>query len=333
MNVHITGIGSALPARKVTNDELAKTIDTTDEWIVSHTGIHARHVVGPEESTASLAAQAAKEALAAAGVKPEDLGMVVLSTSTPDYGAFPCSACLVQRDIGAVNAGAFDLFAACTGFVYALETARSLMQNDPRPALVIGADVMSRITDWKDRNTCVLFGDGAGAVVLQASEQPGGIRQSILRADGKGFQALSHEGGCRTPTSGPWMGAFLQMNGRAVFNFAVKAFEEIVRDLVARQGITIDDVRWIVPHQANVRIIEAASRRLGTGLERFYVNIGELANTSAATIPLALAQMHREGKLNAGDTIIVAGFGAGLTWGGSLIQWNPPPAPAAAAGA
>ena len=326
MNVHIIGIGSALPARKVTNDELAKSIDTTDEWIVSHTGIHARHVAGPDESTASLAAQAAKIALANAGVKPEELGMVVVSTSTPDYGAFPCSACLVQRDIGAVNAGAFDLFAACTGFVYALETARSLMINDPRPALVIGADVMSRITDWKDRNTCVLFGDGAGAVVLQASEQPGGIRHSILRADGTGYQSLYHEGGCRTPTTGPWMAAQLQMHGRAVFNFAVKAFEEIVNDLVAKQGITINDVRWIVPHQANVRIIEAASRRLHTDLDRFFVNIGELANTSAATIPLALDQMQREGKLQRGDTIIVAGFGAGLTWGGTLIQWNPPPA-------
>ena len=293
-------------------------------WIVSHTGIHARHIAGPDESAASLASIAAKMALANAGVKPEELGMVVLSTSTPDYGAFPCSACLVQRDIGAVNAGAFDLFAACTGFVYAIETARSLMQSDPRPTLVIGADVMSRITDWKDRNTCVLFGDGAGAVVLQASDAPGGIQRSILRADGKGFQALNHEGGCRTPTSGPWQGAYVQMNGRQVFNFAVKAFEEIVRDLVARQGLTIDDVRWIVPHQANVRIIEAAARRLDTGIDRFYVNIGELANTSAATIPLALAQMQREEKLQHGETIIIAGFGAGLTWGGSLIQWAAP---------
>jgi 3-oxoacyl-[acyl-carrier-protein] synthase-3 len=331
MNVHITGVGSGLPARLVTNDELAKMIDTTDEWIVSHTGIHARHIVGPEESSATLATAAAKMALAKAGVKPEELGLVVMSTSTPDYGAFPCSACLVQRDIGAVNAGAFDLFAACTGFIYALETARSLMQNDPRPALVIGADVMSRITDWKDRNTCVLFGDGAGAVVLQASEQPGGIRHSILRADGTGFQALYHEGGCRTPLTGPWMRAYLQMHGRQVFNFAVKAFEEIIRDLMARDGLTLDDVRWIVPHQANVRIIEATARRLDTGLERFYVNIGELANTSAATIPLALEQMQREGKLQNGDTIILAGFGAGLTWGGTLIQWNPPP-PAAPAG-
>ena len=332
MNVHIVGVGSALPAHKVTNEELAKTIDTTDEWIVSHTGIHARHVAGPDESTASLAAQAAKQALANAGVKPEELGLIIVTTSTPDYGAFPSCACLVQRDIGAVNAGAFDLFAACTGFIYALEAARGLMSNDPRPALVIGADVMSRITDWKDRNTCVLFGDGAGAVVLKASDHPGGIRHSILRADGKGYQALHHEGGCRTPQSGPWMAATIQMHGRSVFNFAVKAFEEIVRDLIAKQGITLEDVTWIVPHQANVRIIEAAARRLDTGLERFYVNIGELANTSAATVPLALDQILREGKLKNGSTIILAGFGAGLTWGGSLIEWNPPPPPAVPAG-
>jgi 3-oxoacyl-[acyl-carrier-protein] synthase-3 len=322
MNVHITGLGYGLPARRVTNEELAKTIDTTDEWIFSHTGIRARHIVGPEESSATLATSAAKMALARAGVKPEELGMVVVATSTPDYGAFPSTACLVQRDIGAVHAGAFDLFAACTGFIYALEAARSLMQNDLRPALVIGADVMSRITDWKDRNTCVLFGDGAGAAVLQASDRPGGIRHSILRADGKGAQALHHEGGCRTPQTGPWQGAYLQMNGRQVFNFAVKAFEEIVRDLIARQGITLSEVRWIVPHQANVRIIEAAARRLDIGLDRFFVNIGDLANTSAATVPMALEQLHREGKLQADDTVILAGFGAGLTWGGSLVQWQ-----------
>jgi 3-oxoacyl-[acyl-carrier-protein] synthase-3 len=332
MNVHITGIGSGLPVRLVTNEELAKKLDTTDEWIVSHTGIHARRIAEPGESTATLATAAAKKALAQAGVKPEELGVVIVATSTSDYGGFPSTACLVQRDIGATHAGAFDLLAACTGFIYALETARGLMQNDPRPALVIGADCMSRVTDWSDRNTCVLFGDGAGAVVLQASDAPGGILHSILRADGKGSQALYREGGCRLPQDGPLAPAYVHMNGRVVFNFAVKAFEEIVRDLMARQGITLDGVRWIVPHQANVRIIEAAARRLDTGMERFYVNIGELANTSAATVPLALEQMLREDKLQPGDTIILAGFGAGLTWGGSLVQWNPP-APAVPAGA
>jgi len=321
MNVHITGTGSGIPARLVANGELAKTLDTSDEWIVSHTGIRARRIAGPDESTATLATAAARTALARAGVKPEDLGIIVLATSTPDYGAFPSCACLVQRDIGAVNAGAFDLFAACTGFIYALETARSLMLRDPRPALVIGADVMTRIVDWKDRNTCVLFGDGAGAVVLQASDRPGGLRDSILRADGTGSQHLVHEGGCRTPESGPWQKATLQMQGRQVFNFAVKAFDETVRALLAREKLTLDDVRWIVPHQANIRIIEATARRLDIGMDRFYVNIDELANTSAGTIPLALDQMSREGKLHSGDTIVLVGFGAGLTWGGTLIKW------------
>jgi 3-oxoacyl-[acyl-carrier-protein] synthase-3 len=324
MNFHITGMGSGLPDRVVTNDELAKTIDTTDEWIVSHTGIHSRRIVGPEESTSVLASRAAKIALEKAGVKAEDLGFVIVATSTGDYGGFPSTSCLVQRDIGAVNAGAFDLQAACTGFIYALEAARGLMHTDPRPALVIGADTMTRIADWTDRNTCVLFGDGAGAAVLQASEQPGGIRHSILRADGKGHHVLYHEGGCRLPQTLPIQPAYLQMQGKPVFNFAVKAFEEIVRDLMAKQGVTLADVRWIVPHQANVRIIEAAARRLQTGMERFYLNIGELANTSAATVPLALDQLHREGKLQSGDIVILAGFGAGLTWGGTLIQWNPP---------
>lgn len=332
MNVHITGVGSGLPAKVVRNEELAKTIDTTDEWIVSHTGIHARHIAAREETTASLAAVAARHALAMAGVKPEELGLVIVATSTPDYAAFPATACLVQHEIGAVHAGAFDMVAACTGFIYALEAARGMMHIDPRPSLVIGADLMSRITDWTDRNTCVLFGDGAGAVVLQASDRPGGIRHGILRADGKGAQSLYREGGQRFQLGETTKPAYIQMQGRQVFNFAVKAFEEIILDLLKLGGLSMADVRWFVPHQANVRIIEAAARRLDTGMDRFFVNIGELANTSAATIPLALEQMLREGKLDRGDRIVLAGFGAGLTWGGVLVEWSIPASPRAAAG-
>jgi 3-oxoacyl-[acyl-carrier-protein] synthase-3 len=332
MNVHITGVGSGLPVKIVRNDELAKTIDTTDEWIVSHTGIHARHIAAKEETTASLAAVAARHALAMAGVKPEELGLVIVATSTPDYGAFPATACLVQHEIGAVHAGAFDMVAACTGFIYALEAARGMMHIDPRPALVIGADLMSRITDWTDRNTCVLFGDGAGAVVLQASDRPGGIRQGILRADGKGARSLYREGGQRYALGETTQPAYIQMQGRQVFNFAVKAFEEIILDLLKLGGLSMADVRWFVPHQANVRIIEAAARRLDTGIDRFFVNIGELANTSAATIPLALEQMLREDKLDRGDRIVLAGFGAGLTWGGVLVEWSIPGLPRAEAG-
>ena len=329
MNVHITGVGSGLPAKIVRNEELAKTLDTTDEWIVSHTGIHARRIAAKDETTASLAAQAARHALAMAGVKPEELGTVIVATSTPDYAAFPATACLTQREIGAVHACAFDVTAACTGFIYALEVARGLMHLDPRPALVIGADLMSRITDWTDRNTCVLFGDGAGAVVLQACDRPGGILQGILRADGKGERLLYREGGQRFQLGEVTTPAYIQMQGRQVFNFAVKAFEEIILNLLKQNGLAMDDVRWFVPHQANVRIIEAAARRLDTGMERFYVNIGELANTSAATIPIALDQMLRERKLDCGDRIILAGFGAGLTWGGVLVEWTLAPSPGA----
>jgi len=331
MNVHIIGIGSALPDRVLDNHELAKMIDTSDEWIVSHTGINKRHIVADNESTSTLATRAAKKALAQAGIKAEELGMVIVATSTPDYGSFPATACIVQKNIGAVNAGAFDLTAACTGFVYALDVARGLLTNDPRPMLVIGADVMSRVTDWKDRNTCILFGDGAGAVVLQRSERAGGIQHSILGADGNGIHALYREGGCRLPTNtAPHMPAYVQMHGKQVFNFAIKALESVILQLLAKGGITLNDVRWIVPHQANVRVIEATARRLDIGMERFFVNISELANTSAATIPLALDQVVREGKVASGDRIILVGFGAGLTWGGTLMQWNPPPVPPAA---
>ncbi len=321
MNVHIVGIGSALPARAVGNEELAKTIDTTDEWIFSHTGIRSRRIVADNESISTLAIRAAQTALEKSGVKPEELGLVVVATSTPDYSAFPATACLVQQAIGAKHAGAFDLVAACTGFIYAMETARGMMQIDPRPALVIGADVMSRITDWKDRNTCVLFGDGAGAVVLKGSDKPGGVRCGVLHADGSGARLLYREGGCRTPHDPAATYPYVQMHGRQVFNFAVKAFEEIIHELCAKGGVALSDVRWIVPHQANVRIIEAASRRIGLHLDHFFVNIGELANTSAATIPLALDQMVAEGRVNPGDRLILAGFGAGLTWGGILVEW------------
>jgi 3-oxoacyl-[acyl-carrier-protein] synthase III len=321
---HIVGMGSALPARVVSNDELAKTLDTTDEWIVSHTGIRARHIAGPDESTSTLAAHAGKAALERAGVKPEELGTIIVATTTADYLGFPSTACLVQHALGATRAAAFDVSAACTGFVYSLAVARGLLQFDARPVLVIGAETMTRASDWTDRNTCVLFGDGAGAAVLQASDRPGGLLHTILRADGKGAPMLFREGGSRLPPEAmAGKSTCLQMQGKPVFNFAVKAFDEIIRDLVAAAGIGLDDVRWIVPHQANVRIIEAAARRLGIGLERFFVNIDQLANTSAATIPLAFDQMLRENRVQPGDRIIFVGFGAGLTWGGAMVQWNP----------
>jgi 3-oxoacyl-[acyl-carrier-protein] synthase-3 len=324
---HITGMGMALPKRIVDNHELAKTLDTTDEWIVSHTGIRSRHICGSDETTGTLAAQAARIALENAGVKAEELGTIIVATSTPDFCGFPSTACLVQRDIGAVNASAMDIRAACTGFIYGMDTARALMHLDPRPALVVAGDAMSRIVDWTDRNTCVLFGDGAGAAVLQVSDQPGGITHSILRADGHGAASLYREDGSRHAqpgAQGAWAAPYLRMNGRQVFNFAVKAFEEVIRDLCTKASVSLEDVKWIVPHQANVRILEATARRLDIPVDRFFVNIENLANTSGATIPLALHQLLQEGKVKNGDKIMMVGFGAGLTWGGILVDWNPP---------
>jgi 3-oxoacyl-[acyl-carrier-protein] synthase-3 len=320
MNIHIAGFGAGLPEQKVTNHELPKSIDTTDEWIVSHTGISSRYVASKNESSGSLATKAAQEALKMSGVKPEEVGMVIVATSTPDYNVFPSCACLVQHHIGAVNAGAFDLLAACSGFVYAMQVARSMMLLDPRPVVVVGTDVMTRTVDWTDRNTCVLFGDGAGAVVLKADKRPGGILQSVLRSDGGGERVLYCDGGYRHPKPENMTPGFLHMDGKKVFNFAVKACEEVIRDLAQKQGLSLDQITWVVPHQANFRILDAAARRLGIDMSRFYMNISELANTSSATVPLALAQMSREGRFKSGDYIALVGFGAGLTWGGVLVQ-------------
>lgn len=321
--VHIAATGVWLPKQVLANNELAKTLDTTDEWIVSHTGIRTRHIAAPDESTASGAAEAARIALARAGVAASEIGAVIVATSTPDYSSLPATACLVQHEIGAVNAGAFDISAACTGFIYALQVARGLMSSDPRPVLVIGADLMSRVVDWKDRNLCVLFGDGAGAAVLKQSEHDGGLIHAVLRADGSGASVLLREGGSRTPSSGPWTRPYLQMHGKAVFNFAVKAMEQIVRELLEKSGLKLEDIAWIVPHQANIRIIEASARRLGVAPEKFFLNIADVANTSAATVPIAFDQLVSENRVKAGDWVILVGFGAGLTYGGILMRWYP----------
>lgn len=329
MFVHITGTGSYLPEKVVTNDDLAKTLDTTDEWIYSHTGIRSRHVGGVSDSASSMAATAAKAAIAAAGILPEEIGLVIVATSTSDYHGFPSTACLVQEAIGAVNAGAFDLQAACTGFIYALEAARGMMQVDPRPALVVGAEMMSRIVDWSDRNSCILFGDGAGAAVLEARDVPGGIRHAMLRADGSGAGMIYREGGSREGAgedmmAGPWVQQHntLQMKGRAVFNFAVKTFDGVLAALMERAGCTFKDLACVIPHQANARIIEAVARRMEVPVETFFMNMETTGNTSAASIPLALDQAARGGRLKDGDLIAMVGFGAGLTYGGLLMQWR-----------
>lgn len=323
MFIHITGTGSYLPKKIVTNDDLAKTLDTTDEWIFSHTGIRERHIGAEDESTSSMAAKAAEKALQATGVKAEDLGLIIVATSTSDYQGFPSTACLVQDAIGAKNAAAFDLQAACTGFIYALEAARGMMRYNPRPSLVIGSEMMSRILDWEDRNSCILFGDAAGAVVLEASNDvPGGIWHSILKADGAGSQLIYREGGSRSLATGPWMQHTLQMKGRAVFNFAVKVFDEVLRGLLSRSGHNFNDLACVIPHQANSRIIEAVARRMNVPLERFFMNVEKIGNSSAASIPVALDAAVADNLIKTDDIIAMIGFGAGLTYGGILMNWR-----------
>ncbi len=322
MFVHITGTGSYLPQRVVTNAELAAKLDTTDDWIFSHTGIRSRHIAADDETTSAMAVQAARAALTSAGLTPDQIGLIIVATSTSDYHAFPSTACLVQDAIGAKNAAAFDVSAACTGFIYALEVARGMMQVNPCPTLVIGADMMSRIIDWTDRNSCILFGDAAGAVVLKASDVPGGIWHSILKADGSGANLIYREGGTRDLATGPWMQHTLQMNGRAVFNFAVKVFDDILCGLLSRSGYTFKDLACVLPHQANARIVEAVARRMKVPIETFYMNMETSGNTSAASIPVALDVAIQSGKIRSDDLIVMVGFGAGLTYGGILMKWR-----------
>lgn len=320
MYVHIAGTGSALPNRVIHNAALGKVLETTNEWIVSHTGIEQRHIAKRNDTLSGFAVRAGRRALENSGVNPEELGMVIVATSTGDYASFPPSACIVQNAIGAANAGAFDLGAACTGFINAVAAAEGFVRADGRPVLVIGADMMSRIVDWSDRSLCVLFGDGAGAVVLKASDEPGGLLSRYLRADGSGERTLFREGGTRSLDR--TLSPFMQMKGRVVFNFAVKAFEEVLKELASACDNGYDTIKRVIPHQANARIIEAAARRIGLPMERFFMNISRVANTSAASIPIALDELVRAGGLAKGDRFAMIGFGAGLTYGGILAEWT-----------
>ncbi len=322
MFVHITGTGAYLPERVVTNAELALKLDTTDEWIYSHTGIRSRHIGADTETTSMMATHAARTALDSAGLKPEQIGLIIVATSTSDFHSFPSTACLVQAALGATHAAAFDLQAACTGFVYALEAARGMMQLNPCPTLVIGVDMMSRIVDWTDRNSCILFGDAAGAAVLEESDVPGGLWHSILKADGTGAQLIYREGGTRNLATGSGTQHTLHMNGRAVFNFAVKVFDDILCGLLTRAGYAFKDLACVIPHQANARIVEAVARRMGVPLETFYMNMETTGNTSAASIPVALDAAVRSGKIKDDDLVVMVGFGAGLTHGGILMKWR-----------
>ena len=337
MGIKIIGTGSYLPPKVVTNDDIAKTLDTTDEWIFSHTGIHSRHVAGEGETTSTMATEAARRAMSAAGVEPAEIGLIVVATSTPDYATFPSTACLVQAALGCENAGAFDLQAACAGFIYALEQARGFVNYHPdRKALVIGAECLTRILDWSDRSACILFGDGAGAVVLGNDEASGVAStktraQTILGADGRGAHFIARTGGTKdcpsfaasgVPVStGDGAKPVLTLMGHDVFVFAVKALSKVASDLCERIGTTPDSLDRVFAHQANGRIIEATARRMKLPLEKFWLNLETTANTSAASVPISLDQAVRAGELRDGMKIVMVGFGGGLTYGGTYCVW------------
>ncbi len=313
----IVGTGSYLPPNVVTNQDLARRVDTSDEWIVTRTGIKERHIAEPDQASSDLAVEAGRTALAAAGIAAAEVDLIIVATSTPDF-VFPSTACLVQARLGANGCAAFDVQAVCSGFVYAIALADSLVRTgQARTALVIGAEVFSRILDWSDRSTCVLFGDGAGAVVLRADTRPG-ILASVLHADGSQAEILSVPGNV---SGGAIVGTpFVRMDGQAVFKFAVRVLDEVARETVARCGLTLADIDWLIPHQANVRILEATAKRLKLPRERLIVTVDRHANTSAASVPLALDLAVRDGRIRPGHRVMLQGVGGGFTWGASLVE-------------
>ena len=327
MSAYIKSIGAYVPEKRVTNDELAETMDTSDEWIRSHTGIGSRHIADKEMNTADLGVEAAKVALERAGITAEEIDMVILTTATPDYVGFPATSCIVQDKLGAVNAGAFDLTAGCTGFVYGVEVAKNFIENGGyKNILLVSAEMLTQIANWKDRNTAVLFGDGAGAAIISNDETGvSGIDQTILKADGSGAGALErHSGGVVHPYEEgktTWADTALYMDGQAVYKFAVKVNSVLIKSLLEDNNLTVDDLAWIVPHQANERIIQAAAKRLKLPIAKFFMNLQEYANTSSASIPIALNDLYEKGGLKRGDKLLLTGFGAGLTYGGSIIRW------------
>jgi 3-oxoacyl-[acyl-carrier-protein] synthase-3 len=314
----IAGTGSYLPAKVLSNRDLEATVDTTDEWIHSRTGIRQRHIAADNEQTSDLALEASRKALEAAGVAAADLDLIIVATTTPDM-VFPSTACLLQSKLGAKNCPAFDVQAVCSGFIYGLSTADQFMRSGQyRNALVVGAEIYSRILDWKDRSTCVLFGDGAGAVVLQRSAAPG-ILSSHLHADGAHAGMLSVPGTvCGGKVSGR---PLLQMDGQGVFKFAVKVLDDVVGEALAANHLQKTDIDWLIPHQANVRIIQATAKKLGLNMEKVVVTVDRHANTSAASIPLALDEAVRDGRIRAGQHVLLEGVGGGFTWGAVLVKW------------
>ena len=314
----IIGTGSYLPAKILTNRDLEQTLDTSDEWIFTRTGIRQRHIAAADERCSDLALAASRRAIEAAGIAAQDIGIIIVATSTPDM-IFPSTACILQAKLGIKNCPAFDVQAVCSGFVYALAMADLFLRaGQYQYALVVGSEIFSRILDWNDRSTCVLFGDGAGAVVLQASDTPG-ILSSHLHADGSYQNALSVPGSvCGGKVEGR---PFLQMEGNAVFKFAVKVLDEIVEEALAKNNLRKSAIDWLVPHQANIRIIRSTAKKLGMSMEKVVVTLDRHGNTSAASIPLALDEAVRDGRIRAGHHVLLEGVGGGFTWGAVLIKW------------
>jgi len=318
----VRGIGSYLPRRKLTNQDLEKIVETSHEWIVQRTGIEERHIADEDETTSVLGIKAAEAALADAGLTAADIDLVICATSTPDY-TFPSTATMIQTGIGMTHGAAFDLQAVCTGFVYAVATADKFLQSGShKRALVVGAETFSRILDWNDRTTCVLFGDGAGAIVLEAQEGEGtsadrGVLTSHLRSDGRYRDKLYVNGGPgSTKTTG-----VLKMEGREVFKFAVGMVADVVQDAFAATGTSAEELKWFVPHQANKRIITASADKLGIAQEKVVITVNKHGNTSAASIPLALDTARKDGRIKDGDLVMIEAIGGGFTWGSALIRW------------
>lgn len=319
MYARLTGTGSYLPGNPVSNDDLVtRGIDTNDEWVVSRTGIRSRYLVEPGTTSSSLGLVAAERALEMAGVQASEIDLIIVATSTPDF-IFPSTACLIQGLLGNKGATAFDVQAVCSGFAYALGIADKFIRSGShKKALVIGAEVFSRILDWNDRGTCVLFGDGAGAVVLEASEKPG-ILATALHADGSQSGILNVPGQvCGGQVTGD---PFLRMDGQAVFKFAVRVLAEVAEEVCAAAGISSSNIDWLIPHQANIRIIEATGKKLGVDREKVIVTVDRHGNTSAASVPLALDEAVRDGRIQRGQKILLEGVGGGFTWGAALIEF------------
>jgi 3-oxoacyl-[acyl-carrier-protein] synthase III len=325
IRARITGTGSALPEKVLTNFDLEKMVETTDEWIVARTGIRERRIAVEGEYTSTFASAAALRALEAAGVAASEIDLIVVGTLTPDF-PFPATACIVQQSIGASNAVCFDLSAACSGFIYALATAEKfILSGSVKKALVIGAEVLSRIIDWSDRNTCLLFGDGAGAVVLEAVEGENGILSTHMHSDGNYWDILYQKGcGSRNPATQQNLDerlVYLTMHGNEVFKYAVRAMAEVALEALEANAMSAGDISLFIPHQANQRIVDSVGKRLSLTSDQVFVNLDRYGNTSAASIPIALDEACRAGRVKEGDIVLLDAFGGGLTWGAALLRW------------